>query len=338
MASFTTQQISDRIGGQLMGPGGLFITGVDQLDHARPGDISFVRDESFAPAWQASAASAALVANGVGLPPGPGRANIHVPNADLAMAVVLELFAPPAPLPPPGVHATATVDPSAKLADGARVGPGSVVGPGVVIGAGTIIHAHVTVLDDSRIGAGCVLWPGVVIRERCTLGDRCILHPNVTIGADGFNYRPSPDGRGLVKIPQIGTVQIGSDVEIGAGTCVDRAKFSATVIGEGTKIDNLCQIAHNVRIGRACVLAGQVGLAGSVIVGDGVVMGGKVAVKDQVTIGDGVTLAACSAVMNDVPAGETWAGMPACEMRLAMREYAAIRKLPDLIRHLKHRG
>jgi len=275
-----------------------------------------------------------LVGRGIEVEPGRGRALICVDSADLALAEVLKLYAPSLPRPDAGIAAGATVHPTAKLGPDVAIGVHCYVGPHVHIGDATVLQPNVTVLDGTRIGAGSVLWPGCVIRERCHIGDDCILHPNVTIGADGFGFRPGPDGEGPVKIPQIGTVQIGSQVEIGAGTCIDRGKFSVTQIGDQTKIDNLCQIGHNCRVGRGCLIAGHTGIAGSVVLGDRVVIGGRVAIKDHVTIGDGATLAGGSAVMNDVPPGETWAGYPARPATEAIREHVAMRKLPELTKRL----
>ena len=179
-----------------------------------------------------------------------------------------------------------------------------------------------------RSGPGCELYPGVVIRERCELGARCTLHANAVIGADGFGYRPAPDGRGVIKIPQIGIVRLGNDVEIGASTCIDRAKFSATVIGDGTKIDNLCQIAHNCVVGRGCVIAGQAAIAGSVTMGDGVVIGGNASSVTTSRSATAPSIAGGAAVTEDVPAGETWAGYPAhARATAALREYAAMRRM-----------
>jgi UDP-3-O-[3-hydroxymyristoyl] glucosamine N-acyltransferase len=157
----------------------------------------------------------------------------------------------------------------------------------------------------------------------------------VVIGADGFGYRPAPDGRGLAHIPHVGTVEIGDFVDVGANSCIDRAKFGATTIGSGTKIDNLVQIAHNCRIGRSCILCGQVGLAGSVVLGDGVVLGGAASVADHLTLGAGVRIAARSGVMNDIPAGETWVGLPAAPAGESMRNYAAFRRLGEMAQKLK---
>ena len=335
MTAVLTQQIADRVGGELSGQADLLITGVEQIDRAKPGHICFIRDAKFAAGWATSKASAVLANRDLPIEPGDGQAVIHVEDADLALGAVLQLFAPKLSNPQLGIHPQATVAPTAQIGQKVAIGPHSVIAADCVIGDGCVIHPNVTILERCQIGAETVIWPGTVIRERCVIGSSCILHPNVTIGADGFGYRPTRGGDGLVKIPQIGIVRIGDEVEIGAGTCVDRGKFSATVIGDGTKIDNLCHIAHNCQIGRYCIVAGQVGLAGSVVVGDGVVMGGKAGVRDQVTIGRGAQIAAYAAVVKDVPPGEIHGGYPAREMRVALRENAAIRKLPDLIRKLK---
>jgi len=329
----TTGEISRLVEGRLQGPDDIVIRGVNMLQEAGANDITFVGDAEYARAWPSSRASAVLVSEGLDVPhDNPDKALIRVPKADVAMARMLGLFAPPVPSVPAGVHPTACVDPSASLASTAAVGPHCVIGPRVTIGDDTVLHGQVTVLDDSNIGAACVLWPGTIVRERCRIGDRTILHPHTVIGADGFGYRPAPDGKGLIKIPQIGTVDIGEDVEIGAGTCIDRGKFSATKIGRGTKIDNLCQIAHGCLIGSGCIIAGQCGIAGSVTIGDGVVLGGKVGVKDHVTIGAGTMIAGGASVLRDVPAGRTWGGNPAKEHRDSLREMSAVRRLPAFLK------
>jgi UDP-3-O-[3-hydroxymyristoyl] glucosamine N-acyltransferase len=339
MPSFTAEQIAARVGGQLVdakGTGGIAITGVDALEAATPEQITFIRDPARAGRWASSRAGAVLVGPGVEIE-AVGRPVIRVQEADVAVAIVLGMFAPPPVRPTPGTHPAAVVEPSTVLGKGVAIGPGCYIGHRVRIGDRTVLHANVTVLDESVIGADCEFFPGVVIRERCELGDRVNLHPNVVIGADGFGYRPSTDpGRpGMMKIPQIGTVRIGNDVEIGAGSCVDRAKFAATVIGDGTKIDNLCQIAHNCVIGRCCVIAGQAGLAGSVTLGDGVIIGGRSGVRDHVTIGAGAKVAGAAAVADDVKPGATVAGYPARDAREVMREYAAMRRLPELVKLLR---
>lgn len=331
MTKYSVQGIAERVHGELIGPGDLQIRGVNQIDAATEWEITFIGTSVYAKRWADSKASAALVNKNIALEPGFGRALVRVEDADLAMAVVLELFAPSLPRPPEGVHGLATIDSTASLGRNVRIGAHVYVGSHTRIGEHCVIHPHVTILDHVTIGPHCVLWPGVVIRERCELGEHCILHANVTIGADGFGYRPEPGGRGVVKIPQIGTVVIGCEVEIGAGTCVDRGKFAATTIGDGSKIDNLCQIAHNCRIGRCCLIAGQVGLGGSVTLGDGVVMGGRASARDHVTIGDGTMIAGQAGVVKDVPSGARLAGLPAQDARSDHKQNYAMKKLPDLI-------
>src|SRR6185503_14756584 len=216
-----------------------------------------------------------LVSKNLKLEPGPGKALIRVSNADLAMVQLLELFQPQPPALEPGIHASAVVHPTATIGTQAAIGANCTIGKNVVLGARVKIYPNVCIFDDSLIGADTVIWSGTVIRERSRIGKNCLFHPNVSIGADGFGFRPSPDGKSIVKIPQIGIVVIGDNVEIGAGTCVDRGKYGATVIGDHCKIDNLVQIAHNCKLGHSCILAGKSGLAGSVTLGNGVVIAGS---------------------------------------------------------------
>ena len=327
--SQTTQSIADLVGGKLVGPGDLAITGLEQLALASEGQLSFIGDDKHAERWSDTGATAALITRGLGAEPREGKALIFVESADLAMAKVLELFAPPPVLPPAGVHPSAIIDPTARLGDGCRVGPLCVIGPGVTLGEGCVLHSGVTIMDEARLGRECHLWPGVVVRDRCILGDRCILHPNAVVGADGFGYRPgmTPQGPGIVKIPHIGTVRLGDDVELGAGCCVDRGKFSATFIDSGTKLDNMVQIGHNCRIGKCVVISGCSAVAGSVTIGDGVMMGGQSGIKDHIKVGRGAKIAGGSHVMHDVPSGETWAGTPALPIKQAARRELAIQRL-----------
>jgi UDP-3-O-[3-hydroxymyristoyl] glucosamine N-acyltransferase len=242
------------------------------------------------------------------------------------MSQVLELFAPPTPLFEVNIHPTAVVDKSAVIGNGTRIGAGTYVGPNVVIGENTTLYPNVTILDECTIGKNTVIWSGAVVRERCHIGNDCILHPNSTVGADGFGFRPCPE-RGLVKIPQIGNVILGNGVEIGANSCVDRGKFSSTVLGDGCKIDNLVQIGHNSKLGRFCIMAGHSGLAGSVTLGNGVIIGGSASIKDHATIGDGATVGAGSGVTCDVPAGKVVLGYPAVDARDALKQWAILKRL-----------
>lgn len=335
MKKITVEEITRSVDGNLVGGPSLLISGVEEISAAQAGQLTFIGEKKYIKSWDLSLASAAIVNDDFDIEPGPDRALIRVANADLALAQVLRLFAPDPPRCEQGVHATAVVDATAEIGDDVSIGAGCYVGPGVVIGAGVILYPNVTVLDDSSIGSGTVLWSGTVVRERCKIGHDCILHPNVSIGADGFGYRPSADGQGLVKIPQIGTVTIGNGVEIGAGSCVDRGKFSTTFIGDGSKIDNLVQVAHNCKLGRCCVMAGQSGLAGSITLGDGVVMGGGSRAKDHVTIGSGTKLGGNTTVISDVGPGRTLLGTPADDFGKTMRQWAALKQLPALIKRLK---
>jgi len=335
LKQYTTEQINQAVNGTLDGSRTIMITSVEQISDATVNQITFIEHKKYIKLWEQSRASAAIINDRLDVEPGQGRAFIRVADFDLALIDTLRLFEQPPPQCEPGIHSTAVVDSTAIIGEGATIGAGCYIGPGVVIGAKTRLYPNVTVLDDTRIGSGTIIWSSTVIRERCRIGNNCIIHPNVTIGSDGFGFLPSPDGQGLVKIPQIGTVTIGDGVEIGASSCVDRGKFSATMIGDGTKIDNLVQIAHNCRLGRSCVMAGQSGLAGSVTLGDGVMMGGGARVKDHVTVGDGAKLGGNAGVMNNVAPGETLIGFPAGDYRQTLRLWAAQKQLPDLIRQMK---
>jgi UDP-3-O-[3-hydroxymyristoyl] glucosamine N-acyltransferase len=332
--TYTTDDLARLVSGELRGRPDLLVTGVNALADASEAEITFIADDDHAKAWGEARAGAAVISASLD-PAGhdpESRALIVVPNAALAMIELLRLFAPPAPRPEPGVHATAIVHAGAVVGRNVCIGPHVTVEDGAAIGDRVILHAGVRIGADVLVGDDSIVHENSVIRERCRLGRRVILHSNVSIGTDGFGYEPAPDGSGLVKVPHLGTVSLEDDVEIGAGSCVDRGKFGATVIGAGTKIDNLVQIAHNCRIGRNCVIAGQSGFSGSVTVGDGVTIAGGVGVADHVTIGSGAVIAARSGVMKDVPAGETHGGTPACEVGIALRQAAALRKLPDWMR------
>ena len=337
MIEVTSGQVAAMLGAELVGSDQIRLTGIRGLEQATPSDLAFIRSASFAQRWARSRAGAALVTRGVFVPghDAATRALLVVPDADLALLKLLEAFVPQPVRPVPGVHPSAVVDPSASIAPDACIGPQCVIGPRTTIGAGTVLHAGVILGAAVRIGDRCVLFPGVVIYDRCEIGTRTTLHARVVIGADGFGYRPDPSGRGVLKVPHAGIVSIGNDVEIGAGSCIDRATFDATVIGDGTKIDNLVQIAHNCRIGRACLICGMCGMAGSVTVGDGVTIGGCCGIGDGLTIGSGATLGAKSGLMHDLPAGEAWLGYPAQPAREQLRTWSSVRSLPDLVRRLK---
>lgn len=327
MKPLNINEINKIVQGELVGNTTELIVGPEQLDRANHSHISFIGSTKYIPLWERSKASVAIVNENLTIEPGENRALIKVKNADLAMAKLLEAFNPPSPQFDYDIHPTAVVDKSAKLGDGCMIGAGCYVGKNVVLADGVILYPNVTIMDDTQIGQHTIIWSGTVIRERTEIGSYCIFHTNVSIGADGFGYRPSDDGRGLVKIPQIGNVIIGDAVEIGANSCVDRGKFSATIIGDGCKIDNLVQIGHNSIMGRSCIMAGHSGLAGSVTLGDGVIIGGSASIKDHTTLHSGATVGAGSGVVGDVEAGKTVLGYPACDSRDMLRQWVALRKL-----------
>jgi UDP-3-O-[3-hydroxymyristoyl] glucosamine N-acyltransferase len=305
------------------------ITGIATLAEAGPNDISFLGSDAFVRHFRATRAGAVLVQKNVHLPETTKTPVIIVDDADLALGKLLTAFAPPSPPQPKGVDAHALIDPSARLGPDVSVGPYCVIGKNVQIGRGTIIHAQVFVGNDVQIGEYCILHPNVTLRDRIEIGSRVIINSGSVVGTDGFGYRW--DGTKQAKIPQIGTVVIEDDVEIGSCVCVDRAKFNATRIGHGAKIDNLVQVAHNVSIGPHSMIAGQAGLAGSTTLGTRVILGGQSALRDHIQVGDGAMVAACAAVASDVAAGKIVSGVPALPHRQNLREQAAFRRLPDLI-------
>jgi len=323
--------------GRLIGPGDLPVRGVDALDAADPDEVSFAADVAHARRIADSKALVIVVSEKLETEvTASGRAIVFVKDAEVAMIALLEAFAPAPPMPEVGRHSSAVVAADAVVALDARVGAFVSIGRRSRIGAGVVLHDGVRIGEQCEIGDGSVLHANAVVRERCRLGRRVVIHASAVIGSDGFGYRPSPDGRGLARVPHLGGVRLDDEVEIGAGSCVDRAKFGDTVVGAGTKIDNLCQIGHNASIGRCCVIAGLSGVAGSAVIGDGTRIGGQVGIGDHVRVGKGVNLAATSSVMTDVPDGATWGGTPAQDARLALRELAAVRKLPEWSRRLRH--
>lgn len=328
MKSYSVKEISELLSGEVVGSTSNQILSPEQLELAGNDQISFIGNKKYEKLWADSKAAVAVVNTDIGIEPGENRAFIKVNNADLAMSKVLELFAPAPPVFEQEIHPTAVVHETAVIGEGAKIGANCYVGPNVKIGKNTLLYPNVTVLDECTIGNGTVLWSGAVVRERCHIGSYCIIHPNAVIGADGFGFRPCPQ-QGLAKIPQIGNVIIGNAVEIGANACVDRGKFSSTIVGDGCKIDNLVQIGHNSVLGRFCIMAGNSGLAGSVTLGDGVIIGGSASIKDHSTIGSGATIGAGSGVTGDVEAGKVMLGYPAVEARTALKQWAILKRMAE---------
>lgn len=327
MKLYSIAEINKVLKGEILGKTNQAISAPEQLEKATTGQITFIGNRKYAKLWEYCQASAAILDEKLTAEPRENQVLIKVKNADLAMAQILELFDPGLPEFEQHIHRTAVVHETAILGKNVAIGANCYVGKNVKLGDGTVLYPNVTIMENTEIGSGCVIWSGTVIRERTIIGHQCIFHTNVSIAADGFGFRPSPDGRGLVKIPQIGNVVIGNGVEIGANSCVDRGKFSSTVIGDGCKIDNLVQIGHNSIMGRSCIMAGHSGLAGSVTLGDGVIIGGSASIKDHTTLHSGVTVGAGSGVVGDVAAGKTVLGYPACDSRDMLKQWVALRKL-----------
>lgn len=333
----STGQLAALLDAELIGPADLTVHTFEPIDRASPGALTFIRSAVYAAEWARSGASAALVSRGIEVPGHDAscRALLVVPNADVAVARLLERMGPAREKPRAGVDARASVHPSARVSPGASIGPGCVVGAGSEIGEGVVLDAGASVGAGCVIGAETRLGPRVVVLDRCRVGSRCVLAPGVVIGADGFGFVRGPEG--IVKVPQVGSVRIGDDVEIGANSCVDRAKTGETVVDDGTKVDNLVQIAHNCRVGKRCIICGQCGLAGSVVLEDDVTLGGGVQIMDGVRVGAGASIGARSGVNRDVPAGASYLGAPAVPAREAAAQMAAIKRLPDLIKRLRER-
>jgi UDP-3-O-[3-hydroxymyristoyl] glucosamine N-acyltransferase len=330
MKSFTINELNVLLNGELIGNTTELINAPEQIDKAEKNHITLIDNMKYGRLWPSSKASAAIVNEKLNMNPGNNRAFIKVENVDLAMAKILDLFDAGLPDFETDIHPSAVIHKSAVLGESCKVGANCYIGKNVHLAKAVVLYPNVTIMDDTTIGDETLVWSGTVIRERSEIGARCIFHSNVSIGADGFGYRPRKDGKGLVKIPQIGNVIIGNDVEIGANSCVDRGKFSATIVGDGCKIDNQVQIAHNCVMGRSCIMAGHSGLAGSVTLGDGVIIGGSASIKDHTTIHSGAVVGAGSGVMKDIPAGKTVLGYPACDSRDMLKQWVALRKLAKL--------
>jgi len=330
-AALTVADIAARVGGSVEGDPDRPISGLAAAENAGPGDLTMVVDEAWARRLGDISAAAALVPLDLALSM-PQVSLVRVENPRLALAVVAPLFVPEE-MPEPGVSPTADVHLDAVLGERVSVGPCAVVGPGAVIGDDTHIGALTFVGGGATIGRSCRIDPSCTVGGRVRMGDRVHLFSGARLGTDGFGYTPGPSG--LVKVPQIGRCIIGDDVEIGANTTVDRGALGDTVIGAGTKIDNLVLIAHNTHIGPNCIIVGQAGTAGSVRLGEGVQLGGQVGIADHVSIGDGTRIVGQSGVFRDKPAGGTYFGSPALPQREALRAISGFRRLHELLKRIK---
>jgi len=330
--ALTAVAIAEQVGGTLFGDPSVVVEGVAPLDRASRRQLSFLAAAKYAPMLATSEAGVVLVSPDLAETPGCVQARVVVDKPQEALLALLPRFHR---LPPssPGIHATAVVGSGVQLGPNVSIGPYAILGEGSRLGEGCVIGGHCVVGAGAELGARVHLYPSVTIYAGARLGDRVIVHSGARIGSDGFGY-VQRDGQHL-KIPHVGGCVVEDDVEIGANTTIDRGSIDDTVIGAGTKIDNLVQIAHNVRIGRACLIMAQVGIAGSVRVEDGCMLLGQVGVSGHHTIGRGARLAAQAGVFGDIPAGETWSGYPARPHKEALRAQAALFKLPNLLRRIE---
>jgi UDP-3-O-[3-hydroxymyristoyl] glucosamine N-acyltransferase len=309
------------------------ITGVASLASAVPGDISFLGNAKYRASVGPSRASVILLPSDYSGAPAPGQVHMFVDNPSAALGRLCSRIEQSLwPKPKPGIHPSAVVSPDAKVAASATVGPLCVVEAGATVGERAHLHASVFVGRSSVIGDDCWLMAGVVVAPECTLGRRVRLHGGVVIGSDGFGYELV--GGRHEKVPQVGTVVIGDDVEVGANSTIDRARFERTVIGEGTKIDNLVQIGHNVVIGRHCLLCALVGIAGSVTLEDYVVVGGQSGLAGHLKVGKGAMIAAQSGVKDDIPASTSVWGSPSLPLLLEQKLTILRTRLPELFKRV----
>jgi UDP-3-O-[3-hydroxymyristoyl] glucosamine N-acyltransferase len=328
----TAAAIAEAVGGTVVGDPTVRIRGVAPLDRATRADISFLGVGKYAALFRASQAGVVLISPELAESPGDVPARIIVAKPQEALLALLPRFHR-VPSAPAGAHPTAVLGTGITLGQGASVGPYAVIGDGARIGDGAVIGAHCTVGAGVEIGAQSQLYPSVTLYSGTTIGARVTVHAGARIGSDGFGY-VQRDGRHL-KIPHVGRCILEDDVEIGANTTIDRGSIDDTVVGAGTKVDNLVQIAHNVRIGRMCLIMSQAGIAGSAHIEDGVMLLGQAGIAGHVTIGKGARLAAQGAAFGDIPAGETWSGYPARPHKVALRAQAALFKLPGLLRRIE---
>jgi UDP-3-O-[3-hydroxymyristoyl] glucosamine N-acyltransferase len=328
--TLTLQELATLCGGELRGDPAQKISGAASLSEAGPGEITFYADPRYLARLRQTRASAVFVP--LDFSGQTAATQIRVDNPSKAFEQVVLKLAPKPIAFTPGIHPTAVVDPTAKIGSGISIQPHAVIESGATIGDNAVIGAGSYIGHESIIGASCLIYANVTIRERTRIGARAIIHSGAVIGADGFGFE-FVEGR-YQKIPQLGIVQIDDDVEIGANTTIDRARFGRTWIQEGVKIDNLVQIAHNVIIGKHSIIAAQTGISGSTRVGEKVMMAGQVGVIGHLTIEDNTVIAAQSGISKDLPGG-AWFGSPAVPLPEAKRQIAWIHRLGKLFDRVK---
>jgi UDP-3-O-[3-hydroxymyristoyl] glucosamine N-acyltransferase len=330
--SLTARRIAELVAGELTGDPEVVAWQVAPIERAAPGSVTFLGGAKYAPFLATTGASVVLVSPDLASTPGAVGTRVVVKNPQEALLALLPHFyvSPPRR---PGIHPTVVVGRGAQIGREVEIGPWVVIGAGATVGDRAQLDAHVVVGDGVTLGEEVHLYPGVTVYSGSVLGPRVIVHAGARIGSDGFGYVFSAGAH--QKIPHVGRCLVEADVEIGANTTIDRGSIDDTVIGAGTKVDNLVQVGHNVRIGKLCLIMAQVGIAGSVRVGDGCILAGQVGISGHHTIGDGARLAAQAGVFGDIPAGETWSGYPARPHREALRSHAALFKLSGMVRRIE---
>lgn len=329
MPCLTVAELARAVGGTVRGDGHVRLQGMAPLQAASASEAAFLARGDYLAAAESSAAGCVIVGSGEAL---PGRTVIVAADPYRAFALAMRAFHPE-PSREPGAHPSAVVHPEASLGAGAHVGPLAVIGRGASIGARSAVLAGSVVGEDVVMGEDCLIHPGAVLYPQVVLGHRVTVHARAVIGSDGFGYSSGADGH--VKIHHAGRVRIGDDVEIGAGTCIDRGAMGDTVIGPGTKIDNLVQVGHNVVVGEGCLLVAQSGISGSTSLGDGVVLAGQSGIAGHLVIASRVRIAAKSAVLQDVAEGETVGGIPAIPLATWKKAALLFQRLPDAWRRLR---
>ena len=321
--TLTAAKIAEMVNGKLIGSPDRPISSVSGIRDAQSDQLSFIGNKKYQHQLESTKAGVVLVCPDLADAPAVDRTLIVCDNVDYAFAKVIAVFAEEPPKWPVGVHPSAVVSPDAKLGQGVSINANAVIEAGAEIGDGTVIGAGCYIGHDVKIGAGSLLYPNVTVMYRCVIGRKAVIHPGVVIGGDGFGFIPTKQG--LVKVPQTGIVQIDDDVEIGANTTIDRARFGKTWIKSNVKIDNQVMVAHNVVIGESSILVAQCGIAGSAELGRGVVLAAKSGVNGHITLGDGVQVAGTSGVVKSLPAGAIALGTPA----ESQREFMARHTLPS---------
>jgi len=334
--AITAQEIAALTGGRLIGPGsgGVRVVAVAPIDRAGPGDLSFLASAKYLPDFHRSRAAAVLCKEEFATTPEGPAVRIIVPDAHAALLTVLAVLYPPA-VWQQGVHPSAVIGRGVTWQDPVSIGPHVTLGRDVQLGRNVRLGAGCVLGDGVQVGNDVELFPRVTLYSGTEIGNRVILHAGVVLGSDGFGYVPSTRGELPRKIPQVGRCLIGDDVEIGANTTVDRGSIDDTMIGPGTKIDNLVQVAHNVRIGARCLIAAMVGIAGSTHVGDDVFLGGQAGVSDHLTIGNRVRVTVQGGVIGDLPDDATVSGYPARNHREYLRAQAALYRLTTIVDDLE---